>query len=330
MADGASTPMRLVGDIGGTNARFALAEPTTGRPRLSSFENLRCEDYPSLEEAIAAYFAGQPAERRPSSAVIAVAGPVTDGAITFTNLGWRVSEADLRRSLGFHSATLINDYAALALAAPVLVGDDVHHLGPEIAGRSDSTVAIFGAGTGFGAAALVRDRGAEAVLTTEGGHIGFAPTDALEAEIWRILSLKFGRVSVERILSGPGLLNLYNALVELEGVQGTCASPDAVTRCANDGDALALRTVQLFCDIFGSAAGDYALAYGAQGGVFIAGGVAPNLLAHLDRSDFRRRFEAKGRFEGYLRAIPTSVVIHPQAALLGAARAIGHVGHGAG
>jgi glucokinase len=322
MGDGASsTPLRLVGDIGGTNARFALAEPTSGRPRLSAFKSLRCEDYASLEEAIAAYFAGQPHEARPTTAVIAVAGPVIDGAINFTNLGWRVSEPELERVLGFRSATLINDYAALALAAPALSDEDVHYVGERFAGRADSTIAMIGAGTGFGASALVRDGRTEAVLTTEGGHIAYAPTDALEAEIWRILSLKFGRVSVERVLSGPGLLNLHGAMLELEGSKQGCETPDSVSRLADEGDPLALRTVQLFCDILGSVAGDFALVYGAQGGMCIAGGVAPRLLAHLEKSDFRRRFEAKGRFESYLRAIPSMIVTQPYAALLGAGRA---------
>ena len=322
MGDGAShTPLRLVGDIGGTNARFALAEATSGRPRLSSFRSLQCADYPSLEAAIAAYFAGQPSEPRPAVAVIAVAGPVVDGALNFTNLGWRVSETELVRALGFRSATLINDYAALALAAPALDDEDVHHIGPKFAGRPDSTIAMIGAGTGFGASALVRDGRAEAVLTTEGGHIAYAPTDALEAEIWRILSLRYGRVSVERVLSGPGLLNLYGAMLELEGRKPDYDTPDAVSRLADEGDPLALRTVQLFCEIMGSVAGDFALAYGAQGGLCIAGGVAPRLLGHLEKSDFRGRFEAKGRFESYLRAIPTMVVTQPYAALLGAGRA---------
>ena len=227
MGDGAShTPLRLVGDIGGTNARFALAESTSGRPRLSSFRSLRCADYPSLEQAIAAYFAGQPSEPRPATAVIAVAGPVVDGALNFTNLGWRVSEAELARTFGFRSATLINDYAALALAAPALNDEDVHHIGPKFVGRADSTIAMIGAGTGFGASALVRDGRAEAVLTTEGGHIAYAPTDALEAEIWRLLSLKFGRVSVERVLSGPGLVNLHNAMLQLEGRKPDGESPE--------------------------------------------------------------------------------------------------------
>jgi glucokinase len=170
-------------------------------------------------------------------------------------------------------------------------------------------------------AALVRDGRTEAVLTTEGGHIAYAPTDALEAEIWRLLSLKFGRVSVERVLSGPGLVNLHCAMLELEGHPQDCDSPDSISRLAEEGDALALRTIQLFCEIMGSVAGDFALAYGAQGGVCIAGGVAPRLLGYLEKSDFRRRFEAKGRFEGYLRAIPSMVVTQPYAALLGAGRA---------
>jgi glucokinase len=180
---------------------------------------------------------------------------------------------------------------------------------------------MIGAGTGFGASALVRDGRAEAVLSTEGGHIAYAPTDALEAEILRLLSLKFGRVSVERILSGPGLVNLHLAMLELEGRKPECDSPDSVSRLAEAGDPLALRTIQLFCDIMGSVAGDFALAYGAQGGVCIAGGVAPRLLGYLEKSDFRRRFEAKGRFESYLRAIPSMIVTQPYAALLGSARA---------
>jgi glucokinase len=322
MGDGAfSTPLRLVGDIGGTNARFALAEPTSGRPRLSLFRSLSCEDHPSLEAAIAAYFAGQPSEPRPATAVIAVAGPVVDGALNFTNLGWRVSEAELAQTFGFRSATLINDYAALAFAAPALNDEDVHHIGPKFAGRADSTIAMIGAGTGFGASALVRDGRAEAVLTAEGGHIAYTPTNTLEAEIWRLLSLKFGRVSVERVLSGPGLVNLHLAMLELEGRKPACESPDSISRLAEAGDVLALRTVRLFCDIMGSVAGDFALAYGAQGGLCIAGGVAARLLGYLGKSDFRRRFESKGRFEGYLRAIPSMVVTQPYAALLGAGRA---------
>jgi glucokinase len=321
MADGASHPPGLVGDIGGTNARFALAIPSDGRPDLTEFRAYRCADHACVDEALEAYFAELEGPR-PRTAVIAVAGPVVDGAIAFTNLGWRMTERDLAESLGFDRITLINDYAALALAAPVLSEADTRRIGPPVSVHAKSTLAILGAGTGFGASALVRDGAREAVLTTEGGHVAFAPTGALEVEIWRILSHRFGRVSVERILSGPGLMNLYGALVEIEGRGHPCITPDEVTRRADDGEALALRAVNIFCEIRGSVAGDFALAYGAQGGVFVAGGVAPHFLSHLERSGFRDRFEAKGRFESYLAAIPTRVVTHPQAALLGAGRAL--------
>jgi glucokinase len=321
MAEGAFQQAGLVGDIGGTNARFALAVPSDGRPEFAEFRGYQCADYACVDEALEAYFK-QLDGPRPKTAVIAVAGPVVEGSISFTNLGWRMTERDLAKSLGFDRITLINDYAALALAAPVLGEDDARRIGPAVAGHPNSTLAILGAGTGFGASALVRDGAREAVLTTEGGHIAFAPTGALEVEIWRILSHRFGRVSVERILSGPGLMNLYSALVEIEGRGHPCITPDEVTRRADDGEALALRAVNIFCEILGSVAGDFALAYGAQGGVFVAGGVAPHFLAHLERSAFRDRFEAKGRFESYLSAIPTRVVTHPQAALLGAGRAL--------
>jgi glucokinase len=322
MADGAATRPGLVGDIGGTNARFALAQPTRGRSQITDFRSLKCADYPTVLAALDAYFDEIGLAERPRTAVMAVAGPVEHGAIAFTNMGWRFSEQQLRQSAGFEHATLINDYAALALAAPVFEASDLRRLGPETPGQAGATLAVLGAGTGFGASALVRDGGREAVMTTEGGHIGFAPTDALEAEIWRRLRRDYGRVSVERVLSGPGLLNLYRALREIEDGGPELATPDEVTRGADTGCALALRAVRLFCAILGAVAGDLALAYGAQGGVFIAGGVAPNLIDHLEQSDFRQHFEAKGRFAGYLRAIPTAVVTHPQAALLGAGRAL--------
>lgn len=322
MAEGDPNRLGLVGDIGGTNARFALADPTLGRPDLHAFTNLRCADFASVDLALDAYLSSLTGRPRPTRAVIAVAGPVVDGAISFTNLGWRMSEGGLAKTLGFERVTLINDYAGLALAAPVLSGDDIHPIGPLRSGRADATIAILGAGTGFGASALVRDGRHEAIMSTEGGHIAFAPTGALEVEIWRILTHRFGRVSVERILSGPGLMNVYGALVEIEGKGPPCITPDEVTRRADAGQPLALRAVQIFCEILGSVAGDFALAYGAQGGVFIAGGVAPHFIDRLETSAFRERFEAKGRFEDYLRAIPTHVVMHPQAALLGAGRGL--------
>jgi glucokinase len=261
-------------------------------------------------------------DRRPDFVVLAVAGPVHGGSIALTNADWRISEVGLARAGGFRGVKLINDYAALAIAAPILQGADTHLLGPEGAPRMDGPIAVLGAGTGFGVAALVRDGSHDAILTTEGGHIAFAPTEELEAEIWRILTRRFGRVSIERILSGPGLVNLHDALIEIEGHGGPYSDPGALTCAAEQGDEGAVRTIQRFCCILGSVAGDFALSYGAQGGVFIAGGIPPRLLTHLDGGGFRSRFEAKGRFADYVRPIPTTVILHPHAALIGSARAM--------
>ena len=178
---------------------------------------------------------------------------------------------------------------------------------------------ILGPGTGFGVAGLVRARGGETVLATEGGHVGFAPTDELEIEIWRRLARARGRISVERVLSGAGLFELYQALADIEGVAATLADQAAVQAAGEAGDPLAARTVDRFCRILGSTAGDFALGYGALAGVYVTGGVAEKLAGELVKGGFRERFEAKGRFEGYMRAIPTWLVLDPYAALIGVA-----------
>jgi len=322
MADGTRALLGLVGDIGGTNARFALAAIDGGRVELVDPQIYQCIDFASAEEAALSYLAahGRP---RPPVAVLAVAGPITNGAASFTNVNWRISQAAFSERLQLNGTTLINDYTALALSAPILTEQNCRRLGRELSGDPQQTIAILGAGTGFGASALVRSDGAQAVLTTEGGHMGFAPGDDVEIEVLKLLRKRFGRVSVERVLSGPGLLNLHLALSEVEGRPGDCDSPNAVTARAEAGDPAAIRTVERFCGILGSVAGDLALAYGARGGVFVAGGVAARVQDALANGEFRRRFEAKGRFESYLAEIPTRLILHAHtAALLGAARAL--------
>jgi glucokinase len=166
---------------------------------------------------------------------------------------------------------------------------------------------------------LARDVGGHVIVSTEGGHIAFAPSDDIELQVWRILAKAFGRVSIERILSGPGLLNLHRALTEISGRETSCATPADISASAMAGDKIAIETLERFCAIFGAVAGDFALSYGAQGGVYIAGGIAPRLLDVLQQSAFRSRFEDKGRFRPYVAAIPTRVVTHPYLALMGAA-----------
>lgn len=314
---------RLVGDVGGTNVRFALVEPNGEGLVLTDPKGFTRTDFPSLEAAIDHYLAEQGGDR-PAGAVIAVAGPVTDGAAALTNGGWTMSEAGLRAH-GLRAARLINDYAALSLSLPRLEAGDLGLIGEALPDPSGTAV-LLGAGTGLGAGALVRDGEGEAVAVTEGGHIAFAPYDDLEIELLRSLAARFGRVSLERILSGPGLTNLHRALAEVRGVAAGALEPKEIVRRATVGDdALCVETLDRFCAIYGSAAGDFALAFGATGGVYLGGGIPPRILERLRTSDFRARFEAKGRFDRYNAPIATCVILHPHAALIGAADARLHI-----
>lgn len=310
--------LALVGDIGGTNARFAIADLTDPAPVLWGVRAYRGSAFEHPLEAIETYLAT--VDEGPKIAVLAVAGPVDDGAARMTNARWRLSEAELE-AWGFVRARLINDFAAQAWALPLLGPDDVRPLGGGI-DQPEHTLAVLGPGTGFGVAAWVRDaERREAVLAGEGGHVAFAPGDELEIEVLRRLAVRHGRCSVERILSGPGLLDLHHILAELAGEPDDLERPEQVTERALAGDPAAARTLERFCAILGAVAGDVALAFGARGGVYIAGGIAPTITDFLDRSAFRARFEDKGRFAGYLREIPTRVVTREHPALLGAANA---------
>jgi glucokinase len=315
----------LVGDIGGTNCRLALVRTDEDRPVFHAPRNMRCVGHDSFDAALHAYLDEAAAGLSVDRAVLAVAGPVVDGRVDMTNHPWTVSEAALAAATG-GAARLINDYAALAYAAPALAGEDLRAVGPVPGTRVQGTIAVLGAGTGFGVSALVRDDGREAALVGEGGHVAFAPNDEVEAEVLRILRARFGRVSIERILSGPGLLSLHQALSDIEGVAPAYETPDAVTAAAAAQEPRAVNCTERFCAILGSVAGDFALAYGARGGVQIAGGVSQLLLATPAAAAFRPRFEDKGRLSYFVRAIPTEVVLHPQAALVGAARALATLG----
>ncbi len=309
----------LVGDVGGTNARFALARMIDGQPVLESPVSFPADRFPTLLEGVASFIDG--CEIKPTGGVIAVAGPVTSGAVDLTNSPWRVSEAELQ-TLGLNPVRLINDFEALAWGAPLVTGEDLASLGGPDQGDPLATIAVLGPGTGFGVSALVRDlHGAEIAMPTEGGHIGFAPTDAVEDEVLRILRRRFGRVSIERLICGPGLLNLHRALAEIDGRDSHIDDPALITAEALENpDSPCGLTLARFCAILGDVAGDIALITGARGGVYIAGGIAPRILPFLKASAFRQHFENKGRYRGYVTAIPTRVILHKHAALLGAAR----------
>lgn len=311
----------LVADIGGTNARFALTDLSRDDHAVFEPQNFVCADFPNVQDALRVYLDAHTPDRMPIYAVLAVAGPVMNGSIAFTNMSWRFSEQDLQ-AFGFHHATLINDYAALAVAAPALDEADTRFIGGPKEVEPHQSLAVMGAGTGFGVSALARNAFTETPMATEGGHAAFAPNDETEAEILRFLRARHGRVSVERILSGPGMANLHEALTALVDGAGVRLEPAEITERGLAGDATCRRTLDRFCAILGCVAGDLALTYGAKGGVFITGGVVNHVLDILEPSDFRRRFESKGRFQGYLQAIPTRVITRPYVALTGAARVL--------
>ncbi|MDB5467818.1 MAG: glk [Phenylobacterium sp.] len=312
----------LVGDVGGTNARFALVDAQGHVRHPRSFP---ARDYASLADVIAEYLETTAGRKRPPRAVIAVAGPVLDGEIEFTNLDWQISEGDLLAHFEFEAVKLLNDFAAQALACPLLEPDALRPIGPVMRPGSDCPLVVLGAGTGFGVAGLARGDRGDVAVATEGGHAGFAPTDEVEVEVWRRLSARFGRASIERLLSGPGLFDLYQTLADMERVNAPLADEKAVIEAAAAGDALANATLDRFCGILGSVAGDLALSFGARGGVYVSGGIAPRMADRLASGGFRARFEDKGRLTPYVQQIPTSLVLHPYPAIVGAARELGQM-----
>lgn len=325
----AAESLALIGDVGGTNCRLALtAASPSERPQISQARTYPCADYATFEDAVAAFLDETGA--KVSAAVIAVAGPVSNGAVAMTNHPWRIRERGLSDRLGGAASRLINDFEALAHALPALTPGDVLPLGQTPAPAERYTMAVMGAGTGFGTAALVRDRAGHAVLVAEGGHSAFSPADAVEIEIWKRLAARFrdGYVQVEHLLSGPGLLNIHRALCDIEGKPPSFETPDAITDAADAADPRALAVTDRFVRIFGAVAGDIALAQGARGGVFLAGGVSQRLVSAQTAAAFRARFEAKGEFSPYLVAIPTQLITHEQPGLLGAACALAELEQG--
>jgi len=309
----------LVGDVGGTHARFAVVEPSQAGPwRILQRLDL-AERFATFNEALRSYLERAGVSPLPPIAAIAVAGPVEAGTARFTNRGWEISEQALRE-VGFERALLINDFAALALAVDVLDEKHLHAIGPPLQGLAGGTITILGAGTGFGVSCLARYGDRAVPMATEGGHMGLAPGDAQELAALQLMWTQSGRVSIERILSGGGLEHLYRTLEQLAGRMTPALSAAEISAAALRNEAGPRAALTMFCSIFGAAAGDLALAHGARGGVYIAGGIAEKIEAFLMQSPFRRRFEDKGRLSAYVAAIPTNLIVNPDIALLGAAR----------
>ncbi|HEY2179613.1 MAG TPA: glucokinase [Caulobacteraceae bacterium] len=308
-------------DIGGTNARFALAGRDDGGAIVTAFrQDMANGHFASLEASLAAYLDSLGAAPSPTMAAFGVASPIAGDKVRLTNRDWSFSISELKRRHGWTRFEVVNDFVAVGHAVPALGREDWRPLeGPPWPQTLPRVVSLVGPGTGFGVGAVVRGQAGTDVIASEGGHASFAPIDALELEILRLMLARFPRVSNERILSGPGMEHLYAALAEIRGQPGPPpAAPEIVENGLAGRDSVAVETLQRFCLILGGAMGDVALIQGA-GAVAIAGGIAPRLVEVLDTSLVRARFEAKGRAQGVLRDIPVALITHTEPGLLGAA-----------
>ncbi len=306
---------RLLADVGGTNARFALE---TGPGRFEAIEVLSCQQHASLGEAICAYLAlpqlaGLGAGIR--HAAIAIANPVTGDQVRMTNHHWAFSIEALRQECGFDTLMVVNDFSALARSLPHL-GDQKRQVGGG-APVPDAPLGLLGAGTGLGVSGLIPCGNSWTALRSEGGHVGFAPVNELEVAILQYAWREFEHVSSERLLSGAGVELIYRALSERAGRPGSLAAPEISRRALSGECALCDEVLEAFCGMLGTAAGNLAITLGAQGGVYIGGGIVPRLGERFDRSSFRRRFEQKGRFSDYLAQVPTYVITADYPAFLG-------------
>ena len=309
-------------DIGGTHARFALAEVDGGKiVNLGPETTLRTAEYASFQTAWEA-FGDSLGRALPTAAAIAVAGPVQGELIKFTNNPWIIRPALVNAKLGVERHVLINDFAAVGYA--VAQADAAHFLhlaGPETALPEEGTLSVVGPGTGLGVAHVWRDASGYRVQATEGGHIDFAPLDAIEDAILARLRDRYRRVSVERVVGGSGLAEIRATLARLEGKAVIETDDKALWALAMSGDdSLAAAALDRFCLALGSVAGDLALAQGASATV-IAGGLGYRIRDHLVRSGFAERYTAKGRFAGMMAGLPVKLIVHPQPGLLGAAAA---------
>jgi len=307
----------LLADIGGTYARFTI-EPAAGV--FEHTASLRCAEHVDFHAAVSAYLGGLPAALvgRIEHAAIAIANPVEGDAVRMTNYHWRFSIEQMRQRLGFESLVVVNDFTALAMALPRLAPGQRHQVGGGT-GRERSVVGLLGAGSGLGVSGLIPAADGWVALGTEGGHTSFSPRDEREIAILRYGLKLHPHLSHERLLSGPGLELIYRALRDRAGLAPQALTAPEITRRALAGsDAVCAETLEAFCAMLGTVAGNLAVTLGALGGVYIGGGIVPRLGDYFDRSPFRARFEDKGRFSDYVKGIPTYVITADHATFVGA------------
>ena len=305
---------RLLADIGGTYARFAL-EVAPGRFEYKL--SMRCAEHADFHAAVTAYLADLPVARIKNAAV-AIANPVSGDRVRMTNYHWQFSIEEMRARLRFDNLVVVNDFTALAMALPSLLPHQRHQVGGGMA-LPRSVHGLIGAGSGLGVSGLIPAEKGWIALGTEGGHTSFSPRDEREIYILQYGWKHFPHVSFERVLSGPGIELIYRALADRAGVKvDPLSAPEITRRGLEDRDALCRETLDAFCAILGTAAANLAVTQGAFGGIYIGGGIVPRLGEFFDHSGFRARFEDKGRFSDYMKGIPTFVITAEDATFMGA------------
>ena len=309
---------RLLADIGGTNARFAL-ESAPGLVEL--IEVLPCAAYPTLADALTAYLSGDAVKRACAvplrHAAFAIANPITGDLVRMTNHHWEFSIEALRRKCGFTTLVVANDFTALARALPHLAPEQKVQVGGGAA-VPNTPLGLVGAGTGLGVSGLIPCKASWTALLSEGGHVTFSPTNETEVAVLRFAWRQFEHVSAERFLSGDGIELLYRALADHHGKPAEALDAPEISRRALAGACpLCEGAIDMFCGMLGTVAGNLAITLGAQGGIYIGGGIVPRLGAHFASSPFRARFEQKGRFVHYLAQVPTFVITAEYPAFLG-------------
>lgn len=304
----------LIGDIGGTNARFSILVDAYAEPK--HFPNVRTAEFSTIDEAIQQGVLDK-TSLQPRSAILAIAGPIKGDDIPLTNCRWVVRPKGMVLALGFEDVLIINDFEAQALAIASL--SDEHR---EAIGAAPDTLiasrAVLGPGTGLGVAGLIHSQHTWIPVPGEGGHIDLGPRTRRDLEIWPHLEAIEGRISAEQILCGRGIHYLYNAICRADGIEPALNDPaDITTKALAGGDKVAEETVSLFATYLGRLAGDVALIFMARGGIYLSGGIPQKILSALKKPEFRAAFEDKAPHSALMKAIPTYVVTHPLAALAG-------------
>jgi glucokinase len=318
--ESASDALLLAADVGGTYARVGLVRIGDKNAEVSHFQRFRCAEYPSLSAVFASFLAQTGRGGKVKHGAIACAGYALDDTIINTNLPWPVSQREIRRSLSLDDLLLVNDFTAIAYATNYVTERDVTPIAAATE-PLEGPVLVVGPGTGLGAAVRIPGARSPVILSTEAGQSALTASTGLEVEILQSLLRDSSHVPMEQILSGPGLVNLHAAISTLRGIAPAPLTPREIADAATSGrNAIALESLHTFCGWLGSAVGNLVLLYGAQGGVFLAGGILPQIREFLVASDFVQRFRDKGAMRKVLERVPVRLLEHGQLGVLGAAR----------